>query len=246
MDRRSVSILLTLPVVYFALSACGERAAPEAETASSEYPSEVLAAHMKDHFYKAVEMQVAVINADLAALREPAEWMAGHANSAAMPEEWSPHAEAMHAAARQVAEAGDLENAAMAIATMATECGNCHQALGAEVGFAVEQAPPAGEDAATHMKRHAWASGRLWEGMIMPSGVVWDGGAEALSEAPLAPAEISADIEVLAEVSELEQSVHALGTEAVGMSAPGDRARAYGQFLTTCADCHEKTGRGKI
>lgn len=80
----------------------------------------------------------------------------------------------------------------------------------------------------------------------MPSGVVWDGGAEVLAEAPLAPAEISADIEVLAEVSALEVSVHALGAEAVGLTEQAARARTFGAFLTTCATCHEKTGRGKI
>ena len=246
MIRRGLSIPLTLPLICVALSACGERAAPESDTASTEYPREVFAAHMKDHFFKAVEMQVAVINADLGALREPAEWMAKHANSAAMPKEWSPHAEAMHNAALEAAEATDLESAAVATATMATECGNCHQALGAEVGFAVDEAPPAGDDAATHMSRHAWASGRMWEGMIMPSGVVWDGGAEVLAEAPLAPADIAADIEILAEVSALEESVHALGAEAVGVSTQTARASLYGQFLTTCASCHEKTGRGPI
>ena len=246
MSSRSLSISLTLPLACIALSACGERSAPESETASSEYPREVLAAHMRDHFYKATEMQVAVINADLGALREPAEWMAEHAQSAAMPAEWSPYAEAMHGAAREAAGAADLETAAAATARMATLCGECHQALGAEVAFAVEEAPPEGADASTHMLRHVWASGRMWEGMIMPSGVVWDGGAEVLSEAPLAPAQISADIEVLSEVTALEESVHALGAEAVGMSEQADRARIYGAFLTRCATCHAKTGRSKI
>ena len=248
MNRRSLSVSISLPLVCLVFAACGERSAPESEVeaTSSEYPREVLAAHMKDHFYKATEMQVAVINADLAALREPAEWMANHASSAAMPEEWSPHAEAMHAAAMQAAEAADLETAAFATATMATECGNCHQALQAEVAFAVDEAPPAGADATSHMLRHVWASGRMWEGMIMPSGVVWDGGAEVLSESPLAPSEISADIEVLAEVSALEESVHALGTGAVGLTEQADRANVYGQFLTSCAACHEKTGQGRL
>jgi cytochrome c553 len=86
----------------------------------------------------------------------------------------------------------------------------------------------------------------MWEGLIAPSGVVWDGGAEVLAEAPLAPAELSADIEVLAEVSEMEEAVHTLGAEAVGITLPEERARVYGEFLSTCAACHEKTGRGRI
>ena len=236
---------LSLPMLI-AQAACADRPAPEGEATQSEYPREVLAAHMKDHFFKAGEMQVAVINADLGAVAAPAEWMASHANSAAMPEEWAAHAEAMHGAAREAAEATDIETAARATARMAAECGNCHQALGAEVGFAVDEAPPEGEDPATHMLRHAWASGRMWEGLIVPSGVVWDGGAEALAEAPLAPASLSADIEVLADVAEIERRVHALGSEAVGAASQDERARLYGEFLSTCGDCHQRTGRPRI
>ncbi|MGB5302388.1 MAG: hypothetical protein WBP17_04455, partial [Gemmatimonadota bacterium] len=75
---------------------------------------------------------------------------------------------------------------------------------------------------------------------------VWDGGAEVLAEAPLAPAELSADLEVLAEVSEMEGAIHAMGAGAVGLTEAEDRARVYGEFLATCAACHERTGRGDI
>ena len=180
------------------------------------------------------------------AVREPAEWMAEHVNSAAMPKEWVTHAEAMHKAARRAADATDIAAAAQATASMGAACGNCHLALEANVGFAVESAPPEGEGAATHMGRHAWASGRMWEGLVAPSGVVWDGGAEVLSEAPLAPAELEVELEVLSEVAEMEGKVHALGAEAVGLTGQKERARVYGEFLATCAACHEKTGKGKI
>ena len=96
------------------------------------------------------------------------------------------------------------------------------------------------------MARHAWASGRMWEGLVAPSGVVWDGGAEVLGEAPLAPADLSADLEVLAEVSEMEAAVHAMGSAAIGLTEQEDRASVYGEFLSTCAACHDKTGQSKI
>jgi len=248
MSLRNPSLFFTLPAVLLLLTACGDRATPEAEvdSASSEYPREVLQAHMKDHFFKATEMQVAIINGDLAAVKEPAEWMAEHANSAAMPEEWRAHAQMMHSWARRAADATDIVAAAEATAAMGAACGNCHLALKAEVGFAVKGEPPAGDGAVPHMGRHAWASGRMWEGLVAPSGVVWDGGADVLSEAPLAPAELSADIEVLAEVSEMEGAIHAMGAEAIGLTVQEDRAGVYGDFLATCAACHDKTGRGKI
>ena len=248
MSLRNPSMCLMLPAFLVLLTACGDRTTPEADVDSSraEYPREVLQAHMKDHFFKATEMQVAVINGDLAAVKEPAQWMSEHANSAAMPEAWEPYAEAMHVWAQRAAEALDLGTAAQATAAMGAACGDCHVALGAEVAFAVEKAPPEGEGAAEHMGRHAWASGRMWEGLVSPSGVVWDGGAEVLSEAPLAPAELSADLEVLAEVSEMESAIHQMGADAVGLTGQEERARVYGDFLSTCAACHDKTGMGKI
>jgi cytochrome c553 len=248
MSLRNPPLFFVLPAVLLLLTACSDRTTPDAEvdSASSEYPREVLQAHMKDHFFKATEMQIAVINGDLNAVREPAQWMSEHANSAAMPEEWEPYAEAMHAWALRAVEASDIADAAQATAAMGAACGNCHTALKAEVGFAVEQAPPAGEGAVPHMARHAWASGRMWEGLIGPSGVVWDGGAEVLAEAPLAPAELSADLEVLAEVSEMEAAIHAMGAEAVGLAEAEDRASVYGEFLATCAACHDRTGKSKI
>lgn len=248
MKLRNPPLFFALPAVLLLLTACGDRTTPEAEvdSASSEYPREVLQAHMKDHFFKATEMQIAVINGDLGAVREPAEWMSEHANSAAMPEEWEPYAGAMHTWALRAVEANDIAAAAEATAAMGAACGNCHMALKADVGFAVDAAPPPGEGAAPHMARHAWASGRMWEGLVAPSGVVWDGGAEVLGEAPLAPAELSADLEVLAEVSEMEAAIHSMGSAAVGLTEQEDRARVYGEFLSTCAACHDKTGQGKI
>jgi hypothetical protein len=171
MNLRTPPLFLAMPAVLLLLTACGDRTTPEAQvdSASSEYPREVLQAHMKDHFFKATEMQVAVINGDLAAVREPAEWMSEHANSAAMPEEWEPFAQTMHSWALRASEADDIAVAAEATAAMGAACGNCHVALKAEVGFAVDAAPPSGEGAVSHMARHAWASGRMWEGLVAPS-----------------------------------------------------------------------------
>lgn len=247
MSLRGLPLFFALPVLAFLASACGEggSSARDAE-ATTEYPREVLQAHMKDHFFKATEMQVAVINGDLEAVQEPARWMAEHANSAAMPAQWEPHAEAMHDWALQAAEAPDIETAARATAGMGAECGACHRDLGAEVVFAEPEPLPEGEGSAVHMARHAWASGRMWEGLVAPSGVAWDEGAGVLSEAPLAPAEIPAEIDVLAEVSEMEALVHELGAESVGLTGQAARARVYGEFLATCAVCHEKTGQGGI
>lgn len=247
MTSRRLLLLLAVSVLAPLALACGDRGATdrEAET-TAEYPREVLQAHMKDHFYKATEMQAAVINGDLSAVRQPARWMSEHANSAAMPAAWESHAQAMHDWAQQAVEAPDVATAARATAGMAAECGNCHADLGAEVMFPDPAALPEGEGSMAHMGRHAWASGRMWEGLIAPSGVSWDEGAEVLKEAPLAPADLPVDLDILAEVSDMEATVHTFGAEAVGLTGQASKARVYGEFLATCASCHTKTGQGGI
>jgi mono/diheme cytochrome c family protein len=37
-----------------------------------------------------------------------------------------------------------------------------------------------------------------------------------------------------------------LAASAIGLAEQEDRARAYGEFLATCAACHDKTGRGSM
>jgi cytochrome c553 len=152
----------------------------------------------------------------------------------------------MRAAAEEAAQASRLEGAARATAKVAAACGDCHQGLEAEVSFEADELPPEGGDVTTHMRRHAWAAARMWDGMIVPSGVVWDEGAEALAVAPLTPAQLEVDIEVLADVSAMEAEVHELAATATGITSQGERADLYGRFLGTCASCHQKAGRGTI
>jgi mono/diheme cytochrome c family protein len=236
---------LTVTLLAVGTAAC-ESAPAVDEAREAEYDPAVVAAHMKDHFYRASQLQLAVVQGRLGSAKEAAGWLAEHPTSAAMPEEWEPWLTPFRAAALKTQEAADIAGAAMATAELAAACGACHQALGAEVGFAVEAAPVEGSDVVSHMQRHAWASGRMWEGLISPSGVVWDGGAEVLAESPLAPAELQADIEILSEVSEAEERVHELGTEALTVEDAAARAAIYGEFLGSCARCHQSIGAGPI
>ena len=227
------------------LTAC-ERAPSVEEARQVQYESSVVAAHMTDHFYRVSELQRAVLNGDLDAARDPAAWLADHPTSAAVPAEWTEFLRPFRSAANRVLEARDVQAAATATAQVAGACGSCHESLGAEVGFAVDSAPVEGAEVVPHMQRHAWASGRMWEGLHGPSVVVWQEGAKVLREEPLAPAELDAPIEVLSEVSELEKRVHDLGAQALEADTQGRRAEIYGQFLGTCVRCHRLTGSGPV
>ena len=233
-----VGSLTLSAAVLLAGAACGDGGrAPEAEQ---------VAAHMEDHFAKADELQRAVIAGDLAAAKAPAEWIVDHAEMPNMPAEWEPYLPPMRDAARVVAGATDLVTAAKATARMGAACGTCHRALGAHVQFDIEGALAEGGDAVSHMQRHVWASGRLWEGLVVPSGEVWQSGAQALDEVPLVPEEVTEDSAIFAQVKGTANHVHELGAAARQAGDADTRAAVYGEFLATCASCHKATGTNAI
>jgi len=140
--------------------------------------------------------------------------------------------------AKSVMDAPDLAGAARGAALMAERCGSCHTDSAAKVTFEPLGAAPAGSGAAPHMLRHQWALDRLWEGLVGPDDARWIAGAEALSDAPLAPTDATdkGDLNI-AEIARLADLAHALGLKA--RDAKGDaRAPLYGEMLTTCQSCH--------
>ncbi|MDT8437114.1 MAG: hypothetical protein RRA92_10225 [Gemmatimonadota bacterium] len=221
-----------------ALAACGDRAPPP--------DAEAVAEHMGEHFVRVDLMHGAIVRGDLDAAREPARWLAEHAALPGLPEAWDPFLPELREAARDVAEASDLVNAGKATARVGATCGECHAALGAEVGFAIEGAVPEGGTAAEHMQRHVWALGRLWEGLVVPSGEIWQAGAAVLEEVPLVPEELTEDRERVAEVRVTAERVHELAPVARQAGDMESRAAVYGDLLGTCARCHAATAAPAI
>jgi hypothetical protein len=94
------------------------------------------------------------------------------------------------------------------------------------------------------MQRHQWAAERLWDGLVVPSDEAWQAGALALSEAPLAPQELTPGKSPVPKVGEMEQMVHALARQALDADRAEVRAHVYGQVLAACAACHAWLGGG--
>ena len=75
---------------------------------------------------------------------------------------------------------------------MAQSCGECHKELETEI-VAAAPLPPTGDALIDKMKRHKWASNRLWAGLVGPSDEAWKSGAEVLAELPINTKDIAAD-----------------------------------------------------
>jgi cytochrome c553 len=215
-------------------------AAPAAAAPPVPSQTPTLPAHMAEHFTKAASIKAALIRGDLEAMRKDADWMATHELSRNLPETWRPYLQAMQTTAQRVVKAKDAAGAALAVAEMGQACGTCHKALGGpklEVG-----SPPAeGSGVAPHMMGHQWAADRMWEGLIGPSDPAWIKGSEMLASAPLTEKAVAGQKSVPPEVELLAQKVHGFGEKSRAAAAT-DRVALYGDFLATCASCHEKVG----
>ncbi|MCA9621359.1 MAG: hypothetical protein KC731_20190, partial [Myxococcales bacterium] len=140
---------------------------------------------MKSHFGETVLIRRAIIAGDIDAAIPPAEAIAGLEDEARLPEPWKTRVGELKAASDRIRQAPDLPEAAAAMADIGKSCAGCHLELGGPTfDPEPEPVPPAG-DLVARMKRHVWASERLWEGLVGPSEAAWREGAAALVEGPL-------------------------------------------------------------
>ena len=199
-------------------------------------------AHMYAHFDRTREIHDALVRGTMEKARRGADWLATHQDSGMLPEGSDRYGVAMTTYAAQVREASDLREAAMAAARMAGACGDCHLEYRVEPRFLMGAPPPGGSGAKIEMALHVWASERMWNGLVGPDDYAWTSGASALTKGWLSPRDVVSDPNSRERVRELVQQVYEIGSRAETLSDSHERAEIYGDFLTTCIDCHLLTG----
>ena len=224
---------VTSALLLFILAACAGRAEREGVTPTQ--------AHMYAHFDRVGEVHDALVRGDLERARVESEWLATHQDNRGLPEGSDRYTAFMKTYATQVGDAADLRDAAMAAARVAAACGDCHREYGVEPRF-LRGAQPPGGSAKAEMALHVYASERMWNGLVGPNEDAWTSGASALKTGWLSPQDVVADPSTREKVRELTQQVYQLGNRAETMSDPQAQAEIYGEFLTTCIDCHQLTG----
>lgn len=230
--RRLLAPLVTLS----ALAACGS--IPDAPADGP--PPEDLTRHMRTHYAHALAMREVVVMGDLSLLHMPAAQLGADARHADLPPSAAPFVERMNHAARRADDARTLADASRAVAEVAATCGACHEAHGVTL-----DASPIGDPAETmdnpgHMRRHHWATAKLWDGLVRPSWQDWKTGADALSEHALFPQNLE-PFGAGPETAPLIEALHAAGARA-GTVEPSGRAAAFADVLATCAGCHSRRG----
>lgn len=200
-----------------------------------------LQAHMSTHYDRAGAVYRGLMNGDMDAAQRAAEWIATHPEIHHMPPGSEPYDGEVRAFAGQVAESSTLRDAANAAARMGTSCGECHRANRVEPRFLMGTAPPGGEGAMAEMARHVWAADRMWAGLLGPSDAAWMDGARGFQGGWLDTQEVLVDPDDRIRMGALVRQVYDLGAQAAHATQPRERAEIYGEFLTTCADCHRLT-----
>ncbi len=240
MTRNDVSVTIGVALVLASVvAASSERpAAPAARQAAQAVQSTPeRMAEMRHHFTQVMTVHEAVIRGDLAAVREPAERLAGIAVPAGLPPVAAPFVANLRQAARRAAEAKTLAAAAAATVTMVGECANCHQAVGV---YPVPSVPATHDlgGIVGHMLEHQRAADEMLQGLLIPSPAQWRRGAERLEVAALHPSELPRDRQWTMEIRGAEARVHQVAAKAVKAGSPSARAATYVELLSSCATCH--------
>lgn len=197
---------------------------------------------MYEHFERAGEVHAALVRGDMNTARRAAQWLATHEELSQLPPGSGDLLAEMRMYAQRVSASSDLASSAQAASQMGRVCGDCHTTHRVDPQFFLSTAAPEGHGPRAEMARHVWASERMWEGMVGPLDHAWVEGARELREGWLDPQEVVSDPGDRERVRELVRTVYEIGTRAEKVSDSGERAEIYGDFLTTCIDCHRLTG----
>jgi cytochrome c553 len=94
------------------------------------------------------------------------------------------------------------------------------------------------------MLGHLWGADRMWEGLIVPSDVSWNNGVAKLAGDPLQPESLSDHAEYADDLQAQALRVHELAAQGREAAGQEERALIYGEFIATCAECHQMLGIG--
>ena len=247
MSSSRARLILTLGCLALAMPACFEPPPDPSPARTTAPPGSKMpgaappgtAARMVGHFQESLRIKDAVISGELEDLREPASRLRDRTD--AYPESWRPFMQANMDFATMAFTAHDIPTAARAAAGLALTCGECHMALGAGPKFAAPGQAPAASPHATreHMLRHQWAADRMWDALVSRSDDDWQAGAAALTDAPLSRDDLMADFELPDDILGLDEHVFELGARARTTRTWSARGAIYGDFLASCANCHQ-------
>jgi cytochrome c556 len=192
---------------------------------------------MKAHFHDALLIREAVIAGMPERAAPVARAFSEIGGLEKLPAGWQGFVERMQQAAGRIADSTSAATTAAAVADLGVSCGMCHKQHGGPRA-STEPAPAEGTTVTERMKRHSWATQRLWEGLYLPSSDAWDAGAKAFSSDPF-PKEIlkKGGVHARSAASDFTK----IAAKAQSQKTVDQRAAVYAELLVTCGSCHQAT-----
>lgn len=215
----------------------GNEAGSVGAVATPTAPAASAAANMQSHFVDVGQAREAVIRGDLEAYRGPLRRVAAASYSNELPPGWLDGVHAMQETARAAADVRTVADAALAVASLARVCGECHTETqgGPEVADTQQMpAPAAGSALEQQMARHDWGAEQMWLGLTGPSRFAWVRGTQAIRRDAMQPRTAGRAPTPRPEIEQL----HAAAERAEAAALPAARATAFGEVLTRCVGCH--------
>ena len=197
-------------------------------------PGSLLARLMRDHFEETAIIRAAVIDGNIQDAVAPASSLVNMEGVEKLPVDWQTPVEELQRASERIRHSPDVPEAAAATADIGLACGDCHRKVRGPKAK-LSEPPPSGGPLAERMKRHAWATERLWEGHYVPSDAAWKAGAQALEGEPI-PREALKPGGVYARSA--AERFSKLAASASQQKAPEERGKLYASLLATCSSCH--------
>jgi cytochrome c553 len=169
---------------------------------------------------------------------KPAQSLASLEGVQSLPSHWRLSVNQLQQSAKRIGDSTDLTEAAAATADIGRACGLCHRSVAGPT-VPLGKAPELDGTLMSRMRRHQWATERLWEGLYVPSEAAWAAGAAALELDPFA-----GDVLARGGVHARAAATHFASTTKTLAEAKSSESRgaAYAQLLTTCGPCHEAMG----
>lgn len=198
-------------------------------------------ARMFRHFGQAHRIQTAALFGRMEAAEEAASRLRTDAPVPGLPQGSEPYVQSLHESAARVEFAQYPEVLPAVAAQVADDCGACHEAFNVGPLFAVgaiEDSP----ELAGHMRVHAWASERMWEGLISRSEASWQAGAQALSGHRIEPDEYVPRVQHRGTAFMLSSRVHYLAESSLTLDSWEKRVGLFSRLTETCYECHNLAG----
>lgn len=251
--RRTIWTGVLLGVLVTACGDDGSSTAPTEPVASEVAPTppplpppppsaptgaEAVRTSMHGHYARARSVHDALVRADMDQARADMAVIATFEDANELPENLRPLLQQMQAEAANFAQATTLTEAGTTVGHMLARCGACH--IESHGGPNVAETPiPEGDTVEARMRRHQWASDRMFDGLLTASPETFREGNEALTSAPLTQSELPATASQPPEqVVALTTHVRELGAEATHAVDDEARASIYGRYVATCGACH--------